>query len=313
MEKILVIKLGALGDFVQAMGAFQAIRQHHKTAQITLMTTPPFKQMGKDCGYFDEVWVDSRRPFYNISTLMKLRKGFRGGRFNRIYDLQCVARTNLYFKYLLPSPKPQWSGLAPGCSHPHTDIGRSQLHTYDRHRQQLKLAGIREVPDPELDWVCGDVSKFDLPPSYFLLIPGAAPGGSRKQWPAKGYGEVALGLYERGITPVIIGTKLEQTPAAIIRSFCPEAIDLTGKTDLYDIVALAREATGALGNDTGPTHMVAQSGCPLLVLFSSHSDPNRFGPRGDNVEILQNDDLKALKSQDVWECLRFRGEQGVAV
>ena len=54
---ILVIKLAALGDFVQALGPCAAIRQHHKDARITLLTTAPFEDLARQSGYFDEVWL----------------------------------------------------------------------------------------------------------------------------------------------------------------------------------------------------------------------------------------------------------------
>ena len=59
-EKILVIKLGALGDFIQALGPMAAIRKHHPDAHITILTTKPFENFAKDCGYFDEIWLDER-------------------------------------------------------------------------------------------------------------------------------------------------------------------------------------------------------------------------------------------------------------
>jgi len=52
-ERILVIKLGALGDFVQALGPFAAIRAHHPAADIVLLTTRPYADLGRASGYFD--------------------------------------------------------------------------------------------------------------------------------------------------------------------------------------------------------------------------------------------------------------------
>ena len=58
--RILVIKLGALGDFVQAMGPAAAIRAHHRDAEITLLTSAPFATLGRAAPYFDRVWIDER-------------------------------------------------------------------------------------------------------------------------------------------------------------------------------------------------------------------------------------------------------------
>ncbi len=50
VERILVIKHGALGDFLLATGAFQAIRRHHANAEITLLTTRPYAEFGREIG-----------------------------------------------------------------------------------------------------------------------------------------------------------------------------------------------------------------------------------------------------------------------
>ena len=59
-SRLLVIKLGALGDFVQAMGPAAAIRAHHPDAEITLLTTAPFAELARAAPYFDRVWIDER-------------------------------------------------------------------------------------------------------------------------------------------------------------------------------------------------------------------------------------------------------------
>ena len=59
-DNILVIKLSALGDFIQALGPMAAIRKHHKNAKITLLTTQGFKRFAQECGYFDDIIIDQR-------------------------------------------------------------------------------------------------------------------------------------------------------------------------------------------------------------------------------------------------------------
>jgi ADP-heptose:LPS heptosyltransferase len=79
--KILIIKLGALGDFIQALGPMAAIRRHHPQAKIVLMTTTPFEKFAEDCGYFDGVIVDERPGMLNISKWLSLRKSLNARKF----------------------------------------------------------------------------------------------------------------------------------------------------------------------------------------------------------------------------------------
>ena len=98
LEKILIIKLGAMGDFIQALGLFAAIRRHHPHAEITLLTGKPFAGFAEKCGYVDQVWVDKKPKLLDVAGWFDLRKKLNGARFSRVYDLQNNDRTCLYFK-----------------------------------------------------------------------------------------------------------------------------------------------------------------------------------------------------------------------
>ena len=96
---------------------------------------------------------------------------------------------------------------------------------------------------------------------------------------------------------VVVGTAAEQPLARAI----PEAIDLTGRTDLGELTSLARAATIAIGNDTGPMHLFAAAGCPSVVVFSNDSDPALCAPRGPAVSVLRRPDLATLEAATVLE------------
>lgn len=297
-KKILIIKLGALGDFIQSLGPMMAIRNHHKDAHITLLTTAPFQKFAEDCGYFDTIQIDTRPKLLQFSEIIKLRQFFQNGQFDRVYDLQNNDRTNFYFK-LFPSPKPEWSGTAKGASHRNTSPERTSGHAFDGHVQTLGLAGIHGIkPDP-LAWMETDITSFPLQKPYVLLVPGCAPERPEKRWPAEKYGHLSIMLSQNGYQPVLIGTKSDKDATDIIAAACPDALNLTAQTSLNQIATLARSAAGAIGNDTGPMHLIGTTGCPSLVLFSSHSDPIRHAPKGENVKVLQEKELKDLKSEKV--------------
>jgi ADP-heptose:LPS heptosyltransferase len=62
---------------------------------------------------------------------------------------------------------------------------------------------------------------------------------------------------------------------------------------------LGRHAVATFGNDTGPMHLIAPTGCPCWVLFSSHSDPARHAPIGENIYSVQWDDLGPMPAQEL--------------
>ena len=59
---------------------------------------------------------------------------------------------------------PPWCGIASGCLYPHKNPSRDDMHTLDRQADQLAVAGIHTVPEPDLSWMTGDIARFDLPP-----------------------------------------------------------------------------------------------------------------------------------------------------
>lgn len=300
-DHILVIKLGALGDMVQAFGPMDAIRRHHPNARLTLLTTAPFVDLARQFGRFNDIWTDTRPRWHQPNQWLALKKKLDGGQFTRVYDLQNNDRTALYFK--LMTPKPEWVGAAPGASHVNTDPTRTAGHAFEGHKQTLALAGITDIALDTLDWLEGDIDRFDLTLPCALIVPGASRSRPLKRWPAHHYGALCARLQETGVRPVLIGGVEEKETARKIKNTCPDAIDLTGQTTMADLPALARKAAFAIGNDTGPMHFIAQAGCASLVLFSSDSDPRRHRPLGKKVETLQKDDLEDLSVDDVLAAL----------
>ncbi|NCO03804.1 MAG: glycosyltransferase family 9 protein [Alphaproteobacteria bacterium] len=291
-ENILIIKLGALGDFIQALGPMQAIRSHHPDAKITLLTTKPFEALVQKSGHCDEIWIDEKPRFFEFSKWRSLKKQFNEGQFLRVYDLQNNDRTSFYFK--LFNPKPEWSGVAKGASHRNNSKERTAGQAFDGHKMTLKVAGIDDVKIDTLEWIQADLSNFNLRGKYALIIAGSAPQHPYKRWPAIRYGKICKELCNQGIQSVLLGTDAEREITAQIKQACPDCLDLTGQTSLDQIAVLSRSALFALGNDTGPMHLIAPTGCPTIVLFSKYSNPVRHAPKGPCVKTLKVDDLNDL-------------------
>jgi ADP-heptose:LPS heptosyltransferase len=294
-RKILVIKLSALGDFVQALGPAAAIRRYYAADEITLLTTPSFADLGRQSGLFDNILVDRRPGPFDIRGWLAVRRVLRNGAFERVYDLQTSDRSNLYARLFFPGPRPEWSGIARRCSHPHANLERHPQHTIDKQAEQLLMAGIHPTPLPDCR-----ASSRPLPAelehrAFFLLIPGSSLRHAKKRWPAEHYGMLAQCLFETtGIIPVIVGAPGEEPLAVEIGDLCPDAIDLVGRTELTGLIDLAAAAAFTVGNDTGATHIAAAGGHPVVVLFSGASDPRRCAPRGREIHVLTSPRLDEL-------------------
>lgn len=295
---MLVIKLGALGDFIHAMHAFAAIRDHHPKARITLLTTAPFLDLARASPWFDAVQADTRPPWWDLMGRRRTKRLVQG--FDLVYDMQTSSRSGRYF---IMAGRPHWSGIAPGCSYPHTNPGRNAMHTLERQREQLQSAGIVRFPRPERDWLVARGATSQVRPPFALLVPGSSKGAHcPKRWPADRYGQLARNLHARGIIPVVVGMRNERAIAARITGICRGAVDLTGRTTLFDLAALSANATVVLGNDTGPVHLAAFMGAPTVALFSATSSIAQAAPRGpaqEWVTTLQRPILADLPEDEV--------------
>lgn len=305
-EHILIIKHGALGDMVLASGVMKTIRAHHPDAHTVLLTTRPYAALLNASGWFDEIWIDTRPKWTDFKESIALVRRLRSRRFKWVYDLQTSARSSLYY-HMLPSPKPFFSGIAVGASHRHVSAERTTLHTIDRQRQQLQVAGIEEVFPPDISWMqgSGDISRYGLQEPYALLVAGGSAHRPEKRYPEEHYIALAKLLVQGGMTPVLIGGGAEAELLKRIADAVPEVWNLCNDTSFGEIADVARGAAFAVGNDTGPMHIIAATGCPSAVLFSHASNPALCAPRGDHVRVLQRDDLYALAPEEVLAALAF--------
>src|SRR4051812_17261525 len=186
VQKILVVKLSALGDFVLALAAMKKIRQAHPKAHISLLTTAPFEALAKASPYFNAVYTDGRPE--GFGEWVALRRRLRAADYARVYDLQTSAHSNRIFQLLRPHP-PAWSGVAFGCSLPHKNPLRNQMHTLERQADQLMYAGIwpdaptvaGTAPGPDLSWVLetapGERPAATIgvkPKPYVMFVPGGS-------------------------------------------------------------------------------------------------------------------------------------------
>lgn len=287
LSDVLVIKLGALGDFFQAMGAMRVVREAHPSAKITLLTTPPFAAVAQASPYVDAVEANGRPK--RAKDQAALVKRLKAAGFGMVYDFQNNGRTERYFKAWGPG-RPLWSGAAAGASHRHTNPNRAWMHNFDRLDEQLRHAGLTpkpsgdpggwvegQTPLPDLGWLRATKPSvaigFGIAGQYALLIPGSSPEEPEKRWPADRFAAVAEWLAGQGITPVIVGGKAEAGVAGEIAALEPRVRNLAGQTDLLQLAGLARGAALTIGGDTGPTHLAAAADAPGVCLFAQRWTP----------------------------------------
>jgi ADP-heptose:LPS heptosyltransferase len=287
VKRVLVIQLGNVAQFIQALAAARRIRDRHVGARITLLTTETTRELAEKCPYFDTVEADGlpKEP----QAITKLIGRIRSAKYDMIYDLEGSNRTNNYFLGLR-AWRPKWSGPITGASHAFLDADRADLHPLDRYGRQLAAAGLEDAAPlmPDLSWVRQVLRNpprlqpdfFGIRGRYVLLLPRGADAEPNRRWPEVKYVELACRIARNGVTPVVLGGPEERPIGAAVAKAEPRAKNLVARPDLFQCVGLAERAAFAVGDDVELMHVAAAAGTPCLVFLSTLARPELAAPRG---------------------------------
>lgn len=289
-NRILIIKLGALGDVCLSMRYFERIRETHPDTHITMMTTAPFLSLCEKNPAFDSVIAIKRWGALDLSQWLSFISFMKKNDFDLVYDIQSNDRTSIMRRLSPATASKNWIRFAPPFM-PRGGVSFKGI--------VLDPSVVSDMRPHDLSWLSADITAFGIKPPFALLVAGSAPQHPAKRWPASHYAELAQRLAARGITPVLIGTAADAQATRLIASACPQAVDLTARTSFAEIAALGQQAAVAIGNDTGPMHMISLCGCPVVSLFSSASDPAKSAPQGEIVRVLRADNLADVAVTDV--------------
>lgn len=298
--KILVIKLGALGDFVIAIGSILSVLKKYPDAEVTLMTHKSLIPIAKQMGVFSHYIVDNRAAYCRIPTQLRLMKEVTAGDFDLVLNFQERPRTiKVYypiFRWLIPHT---FSWVNTRMREEHVV---HKKHRWSRGKEEIKPFEFKSE-QTDLSFLHGENKHFDMLPERFVtLIPGCSPGHPHKRWPVSHFCDLAKKLAENNIHSVIIGTKAEEEEINTISQATPMAVNMMSKTSLLDLPDLAHRALATVGNDTGPTHITALSGRPMITVFAARKKPCSVKGKYA-INIVSPGAIGEVSVEQVWEKL----------
>lgn len=299
-KNILVIKHGALGDIIQADGAFQDIRENYPDARITVMSEPAYTKYFARCPWVDDIFEDPRPSRWHLPAMAKLRKRIRAAQFDFVIDLQNNGRSGSYFRFLFP--KTPWSGIVRGASHRRRSKDPNKIIGLPRYQTQLQEAGLttKHAIAPNISWLAEDVSDLlaqygltDQP--YIFLVPGSSAQHVVKRWPH--YKELITKLEADGYKTV---TCPGPDDVELCKTLPSVMIQGDPYLDWPALAGLMKSASFVVGNDTGPVHLAAHMNQITVALFGRYFPAYKSGIHRANVQVLEVDDLSNLPVQEVY-------------
>ena len=298
MSNILIIKLGSLGDVVQISGALRDIREHHKNAKITILTTSKYLNLFRNCPYIDNCLEDERLPRYNIFYLLRLKKIVNSLNFTKVYDLQNSNRTNFYKKFLFNIK--DWSSSK---DIPENQYNNSVLKRFD---EQLRKSNIetRYTLKPDFSWAAERANNYKLntDKKYILFFPFCSKELVHKRWP---YFPELINMikqnhpqYELVVAPG--PDEIEEAKSFNIMIALNENLPL----NFFELASLIKKSHLVIANDTGPAHMAAHLGARGFTLFGPHTTPEKVSIEREKFIALQTMDLKSLYADRVYALIK---------
>jgi heptosyltransferase-1 len=301
--KILIVRVGAMGDVLHALPAVAALRAARPKWEIDWVVDPrwaPLLVDGEGRGAVvrrvhlaeTKLWSKAPASPATLRSIYELRGALRNERYDLAVDMQGTLRSAVVGRM---SGAEKFAGYsdpreALAKKFYRTPIERKGRHVIEQGAAllgeacgvRLELAGV-ELPREEradrwAEEVVGDGRTC-------LLAAGA--GWPAKCWAAEKYGALAVELKARGLDVVVNASRKEDALAAAVVEASSGAARAV-VCSVTELIALMRRMTVMAGGDSGPTHLAAALGIPLVALFGP-TDPERNGPRGPGrVGVLRD-------------------------
>jgi lipopolysaccharide heptosyltransferase I len=293
-ERVLVIRLGSLGDVVRTRFALPGLRALYPRARIDWLVEDRCAAGLTGTADLDEIIAVPRRELRGLRPGALWRVAartiaeLRSRRYDLAVDFHGVLKSALLVRL---AQIPQRIGYDRGfaregsaCLLTHrARVAPLHLPRFERNAALVRYLG-GEVPERPprlaLDPALGR-ELTGLPERYAVLHPGTSPGTLYKRWSAAGYGAVARGLArELGLPSLVTWGPVpgEREAAAEVVAAAGGSAQLAPATaSLGVLLALLQRAALFVGGDSGPVHLAALCGRPQVVLFGP-TDPVENAP-----------------------------------
>jgi lipopolysaccharide heptosyltransferase I len=282
-SRIALIKPSALGDIIHSLPVLTALRQRYPAAHITWVVNRGYEPLL--IGHPD---LDATLPFdrgiwragWVLGALSygRFLQRFRWQKFDLVVDLQGLFRSGLITAASGATRRVGLSTAREGATWFYTDVvpvaDFNAIHAVDRYWLTAEALGAGQEPkcfrvpiaDSARKWAAATLDGYPRP--WLMLGPGSR--WITKRWPPHHFAHLACWAQaEFGGTVVLVGTLDEAAVSrTVARQLTGRHCDLTGRTSLPQLAAVLEGADVMLANDTGPLHLAAALGRPVVAPYT---------------------------------------------
>jgi heptosyltransferase II len=324
-RNILVIDFGQLGDVVMSLPALRAVREKFPRAQITIAVGKPATEIVRMSGYADAtIEVDRvalRDGFKPLSVLkvFQVAKDVRQRQFDFVIDLHSFAETNL-LGFFSGASKRLFSRrrgrsldfLGNFRPKPPVEENNRERHQVDRYLDVLRPLDITDaerVPrlrtqfddDREIDKLLRK-SKAEAGAPLVGLFPGA--GHESRRWPLQQFAELADSLARNdAVRPVVFAGPEERTLIPQMRSIFPSSTVILDQLTIRQLASAQARLSVFVSNDTGPVHIAAAVGVPIVLLLDDRA-PDSYFPLSEPKRVIYGAPIAEIPVEEVYDATR---------
>ena len=302
-RRILLVKPSALGDVVHALPVAATLRRRYPAAALDWLVEEEAADIVRGHPCVTEVVVSGRRRWLKqlgrpgevrqaLSEMAAFRRRLARARYDLVLDLQGLLKSALY---TLAAWAPIRVGFAEGregapwiLSHRVTSPPQP-VHAVERYLAAAAAVGAAEavrefhIAVGEADRAVAAGCVRELPRPLVVLHPVAR--WPTKLWEMSRWRELAARLGREGAGVVLVGSPGDAPALEAIRDdLSPAPLNLAGRLSLKPLAALLAQAAAMVCVDSGPMHVAAAMGTPLVALFGA-TDPRRTGPCGPGIVL----------------------------
>jgi len=312
--RLLVVRLGAMGDILHALPAVTALRLAHPDWIIDWVVEPRWRALlaaegstGRQTAqnsaqplvdhlHFAATKQWRKSPFsrQTLHEFKALRSALRAGKYDAVIDLQGAIRSALLARLagcrrLIGGAEP-WERAARWLFSER--VATHGVHVIEQDVELVSaIAGDALVPvapwlpvDPAAERWADEILPPITSQIAVLINPGA--GWGAKRWPVERYAAVAQSLIVLGCRILVnIGPGEEPLAEVLVRQTGGAATPLA--CTLAQLIALTRRIALAIAGDTGPLHLASALGRPVVGIYGP-TDPSRNGPFGTHFKVLRS-------------------------
>jgi lipopolysaccharide heptosyltransferase I len=282
-ERIALVKPSALGDIIHALPVLTALRRRYPQAHITWVVNQAYEPLLRGHRDLDEVLAFDRRASHRgwraaARSWLHFLRQLRQRHFDLVIDLQGLFRTAVMMLATAARRRVGLSTAREGATWTYTDVipvaDFHVLHAVERCWLVAEALGAGDgprefhIPIPDSTKCWAEATTLCFPRPWLMLGPGAR--WQTKRWPPEHFAALAQRAGEAfGGSVFLVGGSEERAVAAQVCSRLQgPTLDLTGRTTLPQLAALLQRADVMLANDTGPLHLAAALGRPVIAPYT---------------------------------------------